>query len=333
MVSIRPGKILPSPRRGVRPPHHSTTGDHTTRAREGTPRLDGRAEKRLAEGAQTRDAPSRLTTAPAPAARTLPALGILRPGPPVSVLRVVNRVFFLKSSPSKRARLNARGPVMCSIPDPHDPTVLFTGDRTGHTRRHGCQDAAGGSGREAPEAGAPGLLPDHGGHEGLVREVHRVHRGGHRGVWNRSDRAPGGLDPASGGVRQHRLHRGPTHQAGKRQTRAERHALMRKATRFLFLPEASNTDRRASPPPVSQHATGRKGLFRTLLVEQKPLSIKNDFKPAAMLKENLPSEAALKDTSVRSHEKNTTRSTKNHRTFSTRLASFVHFPPAHPTYD
>ena len=94
LVSIRPGKILPSPRRGVRPPHHSTTGDHTTRAREGTPRLDGRAEKRLAEGAQTRDAPSRLTTAPAPAARTLPALGILRPGPPVSVLRVVNRVFF-----------------------------------------------------------------------------------------------------------------------------------------------------------------------------------------------------------------------------------------------
>jgi len=108
---------------------------------------------------------------------------------------------------------------------------------------------------------------------------------------------------------------------------------MRKATRFLFLPEASNTDRRASPPPVSQHATGRKGLFRTLLVEQKPLSIKNDFKPAAMLKENLPSEAALKDTSVRSHEKNTTRSTKNHRTFSTPLASFVHFPPAHPTHD
>ena len=51
LVSIRPGKILPSPRRGVWPPHHSTTGDHTTRAREGTPRLDGRAEKRLAEGA------------------------------------------------------------------------------------------------------------------------------------------------------------------------------------------------------------------------------------------------------------------------------------------
>lgn len=79
--------------------------------------------------------------------------------------------------------------------------------------------------------------------------------------------------------------------------------LMRKATRFLFLPEASNTDPPARPPAVTQHATGRKGLFRTLLVEQKPLSIKNDFKPAAMLKENLPSEAALKDTSVRSPTK------------------------------
>lgn len=54
--------------------------------------------------------------------------------------------------------------------------------------------------------------------------------------------------------------------------------------------------------PIKQHATGRKGLFRTLLVEQKPLSIKNDFKPAAMLKENLPSEAALKDTSILERE-------------------------------
>ena len=79
--------------------------------------------------------------------------------------------------------------------------------------------------------------------------------------------------------------------------------LMRKATRFLFLPFASSTDPPAQPPAVTQHATGRKGLFRTLLVEQKPLSIKNDFKPAAMLKENLPSEAALKDTSVRSPTK------------------------------
>lgn len=50
---------------------------------------------------------------------------------------------------------------------------------------------------------------------------------------------------------------------------------------------------------VRQHATGRKGLFRTLLVENKPLSIKHDFKPMATAKENLPPEACLKDTSVR----------------------------------
>jgi jumonji domain-containing protein 2 len=34
-------------------------------------------------------------------------------------------------------------------------------------------------------------------------------------------------------------------------------------------------------------------------VEQKPLSIKKDFKPKAMMKENMPSEAAMQDTSVR----------------------------------
>ena len=46
---------------------------------------------------------------------------------------------------------------------------------------------------------------------------------------------------------------------------------------------------------ITQHATGRKGLFRTLLVEKKPLSIKNDFKPMAELPENQPSKAALED--------------------------------------
>ena len=214
-------------------------GSHNTRAR-------GHATPRRPRGEKTRRrcANTRRTLPPHHRTRTGRAdpsrARDLAPRPPRLRVAGCQPCFFLKSSPSKRARLNARGSLTCSIPDPRDPTVPFTGDRTGHTRRHGCQDAAGGSGREAPEAGAPGLLPDHGGHEGLVREVHRVHRGGHRGVWNRSDRAPGGLDPASGGVRQHRLHRGPTHQAGKRQTRAERHALMRKATRFLFLPEASN---------------------------------------------------------------------------------------------
>ena len=46
---------------------------------------------------------------------------------------------------------------------------------------------------------------------------------------------------------------------------------------------------------ITQHATGRKGLFRTLLVEKKPLSIKRDFKPMAELPENQPSKAALED--------------------------------------
>jgi hypothetical protein len=48
-------------------------------------------------------------------------------------------------------------------------------------------------------------------------------------------------------------------------------------------------------PPPPQHATGRKGLFRTLLVEQKPLSVKHDFKPKATAKENQPPEACLQD--------------------------------------
>jgi hypothetical protein len=71
---------------------------------------------------------------------------------------------------------------------------------------------------------------------------------------------------------------------------------LKKNTRRFFAPDLTLT-----PPSFlpSQHATGRKGLFRTLLVEQKPLSIKKDFKPKAMMKENMPSEAAMQDTSVR----------------------------------
>jgi len=46
---------------------------------------------------------------------------------------------------------------------------------------------------------------------------------------------------------------------------------------------------------ITQHATGRKGLFRTLLVEKKPLSVKHDFKPMAERPENQPSKAALED--------------------------------------
>ena len=46
---------------------------------------------------------------------------------------------------------------------------------------------------------------------------------------------------------------------------------------------------------ITQHATGRKGLFRTLLVEKKPLSVKRDFEPYARKPENQPSAAALAD--------------------------------------
>jgi hypothetical protein len=75
---------------------------------------------------------------------------------------------------------------------------------------------------------------------------------------------------------------------------------LKKNTRRFFAPDLALT-----PPSFlpSQHATGRKGLFRTLLVEQKPLSIKKDFKPKAMMKENMPSEAAMQDTSVRDRKR------------------------------
>eukprot|EP00242_Pyramimonas_sp_CCMP2087_P000247 CAMPEP_0198229740 /NCGR_PEP_ID=MMETSP1445-20131203/114280_1 /TAXON_ID=36898 /ORGANISM="Pyramimonas sp., Strain CCMP2087" /LENGTH=830 /DNA_ID=CAMNT_0043910213 /DNA_START=305 /DNA_END=2798 /DNA_ORIENTATION=+ len=42
------------------------------------------------------------------------------------------------------------------------------------------------------------------------------------------------------------------------------------------------------PKPIRQHATGRQGLFRTLLVEGKPMSVRDEFKPMAESKENLP---------------------------------------------
>jgi len=46
---------------------------------------------------------------------------------------------------------------------------------------------------------------------------------------------------------------------------------------------------------ITQHATGRKGLFRTLLVEKKPLSVKHDFKPMAELPQNQPPNAVWDD--------------------------------------
>ncbi len=45
-----------------------------------------------------------------------------------------------------------------------------------------------------------------------------------------------------------------------------------------------------SPLPVAcrQHATGKRGLYRTLLVEQRPMSLAKDFRPQAVEDESLP---------------------------------------------
>lgn len=42
------------------------------------------------------------------------------------------------------------------------------------------------------------------------------------------------------------------------------------------------------PKPIKQHATGRRGLFRTLLVEGKPMSVEKEFAPFATAPENQP---------------------------------------------
>ena len=40
--------------------------------------------------------------------------------------------------------------------------------------------------------------------------------------------------------------------------------------------------------PIKQHASGKQGAYRTLLVEQKPLSLRDGFRPLAEAKENQP---------------------------------------------
>lgn len=40
--------------------------------------------------------------------------------------------------------------------------------------------------------------------------------------------------------------------------------------------------------PIRQHATGKRGLYRTLLVEQKPMSLAKDFRPQAVEDDSLP---------------------------------------------
>ncbi|CAL8468488.1 g8028 [Coccomyxa elongata] len=42
------------------------------------------------------------------------------------------------------------------------------------------------------------------------------------------------------------------------------------------------------PRPIRQHATGKRGLYRTLLVEQKPMSLAKDFRPIAVGDDSLP---------------------------------------------
>lgn len=42
------------------------------------------------------------------------------------------------------------------------------------------------------------------------------------------------------------------------------------------------------PQPIRQIATGSKGLYRLLLVQNKPLSLVNDFRPLATHEDNVP---------------------------------------------
>ena len=41
--------------------------------------------------------------------------------------------------------------------------------------------------------------------------------------------------------------------------------------------------------PIRQHATGSRGLYRALYIEQKPLNLASEFRPQALEKDNMPS--------------------------------------------
>ena len=45
-------------------------------------------------------------------------------------------------------------------------------------------------------------------------------------------------------------------------------------------------DRTLIPKPICQHATGRKGVYRTYLVEQKQMRVGRDYKPLATDRRN-----------------------------------------------
>ena len=68
--------------------------------------------------------------------------------------------------------------------------------------------------RGPPPRRAPGVLPHDGGYARVVRGVHRVHRGGPRGVRHRTHRPARRLDASRAGLRRHRLHREQGHHPG-----------------------------------------------------------------------------------------------------------------------
>lgn len=49
------------------------------------------------------------------------------------------------------------------------------------------------------------------------------------------------------------------------------------------------------PRPIRQHASGKTGLYRTILVEEKPMSLRYDFMPTATAPENQPPAAELEE--------------------------------------
>lgn len=65
-----------------------------------------------------------------------------------------------------------------------------------------------------------------------------------------------------------------------------------------IVPPESWTPRRGGYPdnldltierPIRQHATGSRGLYRALYIEQKPLNLASEFRPQALEKDNMPS--------------------------------------------
>lgn len=64
-----------------------------------------------------------------------------------------------------------------------------------------------------------------------------------------------------------------------------------------IIPPESWTPRRGGYPdnldllierPIRQHATGSRGLYRALYIEQKPLRLADEFRPQALEKDNMP---------------------------------------------